>query len=185
MTELVKTYYNNVTLNEQYTLVNGVREGLYQRWYENGQKYIEYTYVSGECEGLYQRWYESGQLWYKCTFVGGKRHGLVQRLYDNTFIAGDLNGPTEYLIDNGKKYIECTFIADRLHGWFSSWNLDGSLKKIEFFRDDERIDFQVLAKEQLNIFMEELMATIYHPDRLERIAKRYNMDAMDYLEYLN
>ena len=45
MTEVIKTYYANGNLKEEYTLMNGVKDGLYQEWHENGQKWLEFTYV--------------------------------------------------------------------------------------------------------------------------------------------
>jgi len=168
MTELVKRYYKNGNLREEYTLVNGVVDGVYRGWYENGQKYVEYTFVSGKVHGSHQMWYDNGRISNESNYVAGKCEVLYRAWYTN-----------------GQKFIEYTLVRNNFHGWSYKWNSDGSIKQVTLFRDGREVDFDVLAKEQLNIIMEELMATIYHPDRLERIAKRYNMDAMDYLEYLN
>lgn len=71
-------------------------------------------------------------------------------------------------------------------GFAQKWYKDGSFEEsLEFFRDGKLINFQVLAKERLAIYKEELIANVYHPDRLERMAKHYNMNAEDYLDLLD
>ena len=65
------------------------------------------------------------------------------------------------------------------------WDEDGYSSKVVFYNNGLLVKFNVLAKEKLNIFMEELMAKLFHPDRLERMAKSYNMDAMEYLDCIN
>ena len=41
------TYYSNGNINEKYTEVDGVCQGKYESWYDNGQKYRECDYVNG------------------------------------------------------------------------------------------------------------------------------------------
>ena len=167
MTEVIKTYYENGNLKKKYTLVNGKREGLYQYWDENGYKLLETSYLNGKENGLNREWHLNGKIWWEATFVNGKIEGIQQEWWEN-----------------GQKMIECTFVAGKREGLYQRWDIDGSIIEISFFINDEEIEFKVLAKEQLNIFMEELMAKLFHPDRLERIAKQYNIDAIDYLDCL-
>ena len=38
-----------------------IKNGLFERWYENGQKWMEYSFVDGNLHGLYQTWHANGQ----------------------------------------------------------------------------------------------------------------------------
>ena len=42
-------------------LKDGKKDGLWKKWYDNGQKEEEGTYKDGELDGLYTYWYENGQ----------------------------------------------------------------------------------------------------------------------------
>ena len=39
-------------------------------------------------------------------------------------------------------------------------------------------------KRFINIIYEELIATLWHPDRIELISKKYNIETIDYVDYL-
>ena len=117
--------------------------------------------------GLYQEWNENSNKLIECTILNLKHIGLYQKWYFD-----------------GKKEIECTFVDGERHGWCYVWNKDGSIKEVTFFRDDKEIDFRILAKERLDNYKEELVAKVFHPDRLERFAKLYSMDVMDYMDCL-
>mgnify|MGYP001208722286 CR=1 FL=1 len=45
------------------------KDGLFTRWYENGQKHFEYLYKNGEIVRLLV-WYENGQMWKEITYKG-------------------------------------------------------------------------------------------------------------------
>jgi len=142
--------------------------GMYEAWYENGQKCTETMYEHGQMRGIQRHWYENGQKRWEVTIINGEYDGLVQHWHEN-----------------GQKFQEGTYTNGKKIGWYREWNEDGSIHKLEFYRHGELITFQTLATEKRNIFMEELMMKLNHPDRLERIAKQYNMDVMDYLECID
>jgi antitoxin component YwqK of YwqJK toxin-antitoxin module len=56
-------------------LGTGLRHGLYQRIWCNGQKVIESYYKNGELHGPYYRWYLGGKKWNECNYLKGKLHG--------------------------------------------------------------------------------------------------------------
>jgi antitoxin component YwqK of YwqJK toxin-antitoxin module len=51
---------------------DGKRDGLYQRWYENGQLRFEGTYKDGKSNGLLRGWKSNGKLDWESTYKGGK-----------------------------------------------------------------------------------------------------------------
>ena len=54
---------------------DGLKEGLWVHWHENGQKSYEWNYVNGKLEGLSTGWNENGQKEYESNYVNGKRVG--------------------------------------------------------------------------------------------------------------
>ena len=70
--EEVEEYHNDGSLMCKYTLRFGEKEGLYQRWWENGQKWIECTFIDGKKYGLYKEWWSDGEKMTECTYRNGK-----------------------------------------------------------------------------------------------------------------
>ncbi len=52
---------------------NGVPDGLWLEWYENGQKELEYSYVNGKKDGNWTVWYENGNKKHHYFYVKGKK----------------------------------------------------------------------------------------------------------------
>ena len=52
--------------------MDGKKEGLSTRWFENGQKKSERNHIDGNLEGLNTWWYENGQKKVERNFMDGK-----------------------------------------------------------------------------------------------------------------
>jgi hypothetical protein len=91
-----------------FRLKDGVQDGPYTLWHENGEKKEEVTHKDGELEGLETRWYENGQKESEATFKDGKLEGLVTVWYEN-----------------GQKKQEVTYKDDKKNGLFTEWTEDG------------------------------------------------------------
>ena len=165
--ELVKTYHDNGVLKERYYKVDNKIEGIYESWYYNGSKCIECTYVNNKKNGLLIVFspYSSDKD-QESYYLNGKRHGLSA-----WFVCG-------------KKYREAEYIDDKLHGLYTVWDNEGQINILKVFINDNFISFKDLAIEQTKTIKEELVATVWNPDRLERIAFLYNMNAMEYMDSL-
>ena len=50
---------------EEINYKNGVLDGSYTAWYENGQKSLEANFNNGKLDGLETIWYENGQKKYE------------------------------------------------------------------------------------------------------------------------
>jgi antitoxin component YwqK of YwqJK toxin-antitoxin module len=107
---LFQRWYENGQIQEEYTYVNGRMTGFFQSWYANGQKLEESTFVNGKLEGLFQRWHANGQKCDECTYVNGWRDGLYQRWYMN-----------------GEKEIECTLVNGKIEGLYQCWHSNGQI----------------------------------------------------------
>ena len=60
------------------------------------------------------------------------------------------------------------------------WGLLSNPNVIQLLCD---IDYDKM-KENMRLFADELLAKTFHPDRLERICKMYNIELEDYVERL-
>ena len=62
---------------------DGIKDGLWTYWYENGQKKAEENYRYGKRDGLWIGWYENGQKRKEDHYRDGKVEGLWISLYEN------------------------------------------------------------------------------------------------------
>jgi antitoxin component YwqK of YwqJK toxin-antitoxin module len=63
--EVVRTYYDEGQLKEEYCLINNKKEGLYKKYHKNGQLYEICNYVDGKENGEFKRYSIDGILFYK------------------------------------------------------------------------------------------------------------------------
>ena len=57
---------------------NGLKEGPWEGYHDNGKLAFKGTYIRGNEHGLYERYYSNGNLSYKGNYVNGKEHGLSE-----------------------------------------------------------------------------------------------------------
>ena len=72
--EVVRTYYYGGHLYEEYCIINNKREGLYKKYYSNGQLWVIRNYIDGKLNGEYKT-YVYGQLSSICNYIDGKENG--------------------------------------------------------------------------------------------------------------
>ena len=75
---LYERWYENGQMRERCSLKNEWYDGLCESWYEDGQIWKRYTHKNGKLDGLYESWYEDGQVWERCTFKNGEVDGLYE-----------------------------------------------------------------------------------------------------------
>ena len=101
--------------------LDGVKEGIYQEWYDNGQKEVECTYKDINLDGLFQSWFDNGQKRVECHFRDGEEEGLYQIWYreaDNS------------IGKNGQKEVECHYKNGKQDGRCQTWHRNGQ-KEVE------------------------------------------------------
>tara|TARA_B100000401_G_C52464794_1_gene558278 strand:+ start:55 stop:411 length:357 start_codon:yes stop_codon:yes gene_type:complete len=80
--ESLETFYQTGELKERFEIKDGVREGLYQKWYLNGQIGKQSFYKNGVLDGELTVWYPNGVV--KATYPISK--GMIQgtaKYYDS------------------------------------------------------------------------------------------------------
>ena len=61
-------------------------EGLNTDYYDNGKKRIKGEIKNGLRMGLWQAWYENGNLWSECEYTDGKKNGKSVTYYENGLV---------------------------------------------------------------------------------------------------
>ena len=192
MAEVIETLHFNGLTHEKYTLVNGIKEGLYQKWYSNSQIYIQVNYIAGKKEGLYEEWYQTGQKAVQSKYVDDKKEGLYQVWYLN----GDKMVECNYLDDKREglykewskydnMYREYNYVAGKREGFGYCYDKDNSLIETTYCRFNHEYNFKNYAKRESEKYKESLMITFWHPDRVDRLARSYNIESMEYMDILD
>ena len=102
---------------------DGIKEGEWIDWYENGQKSFEKTYKYGKIDGLTIGWYQNGQKKEEGSFKDGKKDGL------DTF-----------WFENGQKKWSGYYTDGKKDGLWISWYKNGQKDSEGYFKDGKEID---------------------------------------------
>ena len=111
---------------EYYVDDNGLIQGEYKCYYDNGQLWIHCNYKDGLKHGEYKCYYKNCQLWIHCNYKDDKKHGEYKEYYHN-----------------GKLNIHCYYKDGERHGEYreyKSYNADdGQLKEFQYFQNGEDV----------------------------------------------
>jgi len=88
-----------------------IDNGLYIRWFDNGNKEYEATYRHGKLHGVERAWHRNGRLWTENQYQDGRRHG--------TFLAWD---------EEGRRRKQEQYRNDQPHGEWVVWDPEGRVK---------------------------------------------------------
>ena len=80
--EVIETFYQTGELKERYNLKDGVRDGIYTKWYLNGQIGRQANYIIGIMNGELITWYPNGIVKATYPIVSGKIEGTA-KYYDS------------------------------------------------------------------------------------------------------
>ena len=201
------TVYQNLTQNDRLPLTKVRIEQLLLNLYdEDGNLWVESYYVNNEKRGLVQRYHKNGQLYEKFTIGNSK----IEKIYEDYTVENNtLEGLYEAWYENGVKSYETTYMNGKVERKFQMWyengqtriigyfynlrneiinlyyNKDGSFIELKFYKNNRLVDLKKHVKRRTKKYKEELIAKVYYPDRLERIAKLYSMDVMDYMDCID
>ena len=117
---------------EETNFINGKKDGLSTKWYENGQKEIEKNYKNGKLEGVHIEWYRSGQKKSETNFKNNKLDGLAREWDEDgkkekeaNFKNGKLDGLATQWYENGQKRFESNLKNGKLNGLTTQWYKNG------------------------------------------------------------
>ncbi|MGB0423748.1 MAG: hypothetical protein ACPGED_05485 [Flavobacteriales bacterium] len=139
------------------------KEGLWKRFYSNGNLRSEITYKSNKPFGPYSIYYENGQQEEKGIWHKNKNVGEFARFYENGqpqqsfFFAdnGKRNGVQKYFHDNGNLELEVTIQNGKESGVMKRFYPDGTLKEEKSLNDGKLIDGSI-KKYKHNTFKEKV-----------------------------
>ncbi|HRH01611.1 MAG TPA: hypothetical protein PLN13_05505 [Bacteroidia bacterium] len=69
-------YYNNGKEKMKGVIKDGLREGLWQAWYETGVLWSEANYVKGINHGKSVTYFENGKIRYEGMYTNGQKTGI-------------------------------------------------------------------------------------------------------------
>ena len=115
------------------------KNGLYKRYYDNGEKLSEEHYNDGMLEGKWTFWYENGQIQLKGNF---KPYEVLaederwERSSPYRFPARDSkDGKWTEWYENGQKKLEQSYICGRVIGTWTYWYENGQKKSVIHYKD--------------------------------------------------
>ena len=76
-------------------VINGLREGYWEKCWGNGQLWFKGNFLNGERNGYWEIYYSNGELMYKGNYINGVKYGYWE-FYDGS--KGQLSGKDYYII---------------------------------------------------------------------------------------
>jgi len=99
-------------LENKGTYKDGKKNGLYERYYENGQLKVKANYINGKKNGLFEWYDEKGQLEYEVNYKDGKKNGLWRQYNSNGKLVKNLIYKDDEIVTNLRLIIGDTNIED-------------------------------------------------------------------------
>lgn len=93
-----RKYFMNGELMQERSYSRGKKTGDYKSWWPNGKKKLHYRFANGEYEGTCQEWNENGRLVQEMNYKNGHEEGSQKMYYDNGKIRSN------YTIIKGRRY---------------------------------------------------------------------------------
>ncbi len=121
-------------------LKNGLKEGLWKKYDENGILIYEENYEKGEYEGNVKNYYKNGNISTYCEYKEDDKNGLYQSFYRD----GTLKQEGYYGKDNMEGY------------WYTYYN-NGNISEKKNYLNDKQNGFQ----EEFNYFGKKTIASFY------------------------
>lgn len=106
---------------EQTPYVGGLKHGVVEAWYANGQPKHERLYVEGKREGVHQGWWPDGTLRFSYSFINDLHDGTANEWYPSGLLA--------------KAF---TYEAGKEVGSQQMWRPDGTIRANYVVKDGRR-----------------------------------------------
>ncbi len=110
---ICKRWYENKQLQEERFYIAGVKEGLHVGWWENGKPQYQFGISKDAYEGTFKAWNHEGLLIKDFHYRNGQEEGRQVLWYDDGKIKAN------YIIKNGRRYgllgtKNCVNVSDSL-----------------------------------------------------------------------
>ena len=91
-TGLSVSYYPNGQQATEVSFVNGMRDGVESRWFEDGIKKFEGRFQKNHLVGVFEEWYQNGQPKSRTVWQDGMRQSLTEWDENGNFLRNDHSG---------------------------------------------------------------------------------------------
>jgi len=132
--------YPNDSIASSIDYVNGKKEGIYRKWFQNGKLSFEANYVNGKQHGKTYTWWSNGNLRTTSNFANGIPDGEQLQYYKSgslfkkiQLVKGKEEGLQQSWRENGKLYNNYEAKNGRIFGLKRS--------KLCFKLDDEEVQY--------------------------------------------
>ena len=120
---------------ETFLYKNGLKDGLYMLFNENGQLLVSENYKENLLNGLFDYFHENGQLHVKGIYKNGNPiDGQLEYFFSNGSIKkrenykdGKLNGPYESFYEDGTIEIKVNYKDGKLNGLWEGFHENGTI----------------------------------------------------------
>ena len=138
-------------LNYEQSYKNGKRDGIWKKWYENGQLACEVNYNNGVLDGIAKIYHENGKLEREVSFNANKEEGIIQAFFPSgkinatcSFKEGKENGTSYYYYENGQIRAKFNYLNGLRNGKCQSYFKNGKLRGEGNFLNDQSINIKIL-----------------------------------------
>ncbi|HHB91741.1 MAG TPA: hypothetical protein ENK59_00825 [Thioploca sp.] len=140
-----KKYYDNGSVQFEYSYRSGQLHGLTKEYYETGELKAEHEYRSGKLISK-RRFRRNGDLEYELKYEDGQKieykieyYPTGERFRQRTLINGKREGLEIEFHRNGKKKAERNYIADKKEGSAKGYYINGRLQGDWLFKNGEPV----------------------------------------------
>lgn len=130
--------------------VNGRKDGLWIKYYANGNKKSEIVYKRGRPNGKFKLFYPNGNVEEEGEWTNRVYNGSFKRYYENGTLEqekefddnGKAKGKVVYYFPNGKKELEFTTSNGKETGKAVRYYPNGDVKEVISFEDGEAVEIE-------------------------------------------
>ncbi len=146
LTPYIEYYDNgNVWIKGQKNSV-GQREGIWERFYLNGNISVRTSYKEGKLNGIEERFYENGNIRIRTPYKEGKEDGIEEWFYENgnikvriPFKGGKEDGIVEEFYEDGNIHWRASYVEGERDGIEEEFDEQGNITTTRHWKDGEII----------------------------------------------
>jgi antitoxin component YwqK of YwqJK toxin-antitoxin module len=136
----------------QYDINTGKKEGIWEKYYDNGQLMYKGSYKNGDRDGIWEEYYSDGQLWYKGSYKNGEKDGIWEEYWSN----GQLDYKGSYKNGELIKKLPLTESEEQKKKLFIPRNIDDRKIEAEKIKQKYISEIKEIIEEEGSISMGEL-----------------------------
>ena len=118
LTGLVFQTFQNGKISIECEYKNGLKNGEFSAWYENGNKQFVATFIDNVANSSFKKWHENGNLDIDCHYKNGLQHGASKQFYEN-----------------GNLQIETFYSNGVINGYIKTWYESGQIRFHKIMKD--------------------------------------------------